>query len=473
MYFNKFLLEIEEQRKLKVEQRNEMVRRLESLPPKYVIHTVHGTFARKAEWFKQPGSYFCRNLIEGLGWRARIEPFIWSGKNRFGARWKAAQELKDHLKDKLKVFPDARHVVIAHSHGGNVVFMAINSSDLSKQVLGVVTLATPFLSARVRSYEEFIDPYTGFVTGLFAGWAVLFFGYFRGLCWSLWPWAIAACALMTGITFLGAWLTRRMHGCAKRICSLISKTALSSEQVAVVRMQGDEAIAAIAGTRLAGRLADLIWSILSARIFKFLNQLLNIWDYRGIRSIWESFLEKHGFGETYRFFVPRKRLDQLSKPLDIKVSLTKDIASFIFQFFAVWASMGFVGFNSFFNSFDVQFWMIFFMGIYSLPAAFSVATVAIGVPFSVLSSISLFLCGPIAPFAGHYLHLTAEPSPPGSWTVTHFENTDNNNRLFHSEAHENSSVLVFLTKWIEMRANTKEAGQQSGQQSQWPGSHLD
>ena len=218
--FEKFKKHISINDILHEQQEKEEQRHNESLPPKYVIYTVHGTrmpFSKKPEWIKGNKS-FCKSLNKGLGWRAMIVPFEWSGKNSVSARWKAAQELRQRVKEYITKFPDAHHMVIAHSHGGNVTFMAIDSEELAKQVLGVATLATPFLSAQVRPNKNLIDPLTGLFSALFAGWAVMFFSLYRGLGYSLWPWALTAVAGMVGIMFLGDWLIQCMLYHAKSIC---------------------------------------------------------------------------------------------------------------------------------------------------------------------------------------------------------------------------------------------------------------
>ena len=40
------------------------------------------------------------------------------------------------------------------------------------------------------------------------------------------------------------------------------------------------------------------------------------------------------------------------------------------------------------------------------------------VPFGVIFALGLLPCGWTLPFAGPYLNLTAEPAPPGTWSVT-------------------------------------------------------
>ena len=137
--------------------------RLRSLPPLYVIHTVHGTrltFTRKAKWV-EPGSPFCTSLNELLGLRARFVPLDWGGKNSVQARWDGSVKLLTQLEEQRKEHEYADHFVVGHSHGGNVALMALDSEPAAKKVRGVATLATPFLSARVNKGRELLDPGAG------------------------------------------------------------------------------------------------------------------------------------------------------------------------------------------------------------------------------------------------------------------------------------------------------------------------
>jgi hypothetical protein len=251
-----------------------------------------------------------------------------------------------------------------------------------------------------------------------------------------------------GILFMGAWLSQCMERHAKRICEAIPKTALSPEQVAIVRVEGDEAIAAITGARLAGIFADLIWRVSGAKAVKAINEMLTIWDYAGIRSIQE--IAKRSAEQSAEM----KGMGELSWcPQDHAYSWAKEVRAIIFQAVAI----GAVGiFQE--GTPNEKFWTMILFGVYGLPAALAVASVAIGIPFALLSSMSLLPCGLTVPFAGPYLHMTAEPLPPGSWTVTQFDITgDHPKSLFHSEAYEHPLVPWCLADWIKERVKGKES----------------
>lgn len=131
------------------------------------IILVHGTrgfgfFPKRREvslyppnkrWWFEEGSQFRTGLDEALksaslDWP--IRPFLWSGANSVHARDCAARELSDQLTKDLQGDPDARAVIIAHSHGGNVALRALQLLNSMPDKIRVVTLATPFLRVFAR-----------------------------------------------------------------------------------------------------------------------------------------------------------------------------------------------------------------------------------------------------------------------------------------------------------------------------------
>jgi hypothetical protein len=66
---------------------------------------------------------------------------------------KSAVNLRVDLQQAIREFPQAKHVVITHSHGGNVALYALKDRELLSRISGVVTLATPFIQITQRSHE--------------------------------------------------------------------------------------------------------------------------------------------------------------------------------------------------------------------------------------------------------------------------------------------------------------------------------
>jgi hypothetical protein len=463
---------------------------LESLPPRFVIHTVHGTFAKRADWIEKD-SGLCRTLRRQLGWRARIEPFRWSGANSIKQRTAAADDFRRHLFDKLDEFPQAQHMVIAHSHGGNVAFWAIKDEYLAKRILGVATLATPFLSAHAHSSDdELIDLGTWLFAGLFAGWTVLFYSVYQGRDFALWPWAVGVGLGLMGVMGLGGWLLQRMQQHAKRLAGCMPASALAPEQVAIVRVQGDEATAAITGVRLAGSMADLIWGIISAPLYKRINQLLKIMDYAGMQSFreeMESRADKYGaLTESLRNKISSRlvtRGEQLDlfnpppppapprssrSPYDMGILGEPWALPELEPFYkqpqkdALWASGVWQTLLTGAPALVIDYLREGTQGerltafvclmLVSLPAIFAVATIVLGLPFGLISALSLVLIDWSAPLAGPYLRVMAEPSPAGTWSITQFEADRKPHGLFHSQAYQNPLAQRFIASWVLERA---------------------
>ena len=125
--------------------------------PDLVVTLVHGTWARGifrldpvADWARDDAALATR-LREAFGPQTVIRRFAWSGGNRHDARRVAAEALAADLSTAIGLQSDARHVVIAHSHGGNVALMALACEPvLADRLAGLCCLATPFIVARRR-----------------------------------------------------------------------------------------------------------------------------------------------------------------------------------------------------------------------------------------------------------------------------------------------------------------------------------
>ena len=114
------------------------------------ITFVHGTFAHHAAW-AQPESAFARALRATLDAEdCELASHDWSGENSHQARIDSAKELESRLVLQKTKFPGHRHFVIAHSHGGNVLLYALQAMEDGGNLAGIITLGTPFISARPR-----------------------------------------------------------------------------------------------------------------------------------------------------------------------------------------------------------------------------------------------------------------------------------------------------------------------------------
>ena len=110
---------------------------------------VHGTAARDAPWV-QFESALSQSLMTLDPGGVRLYKFLWSGANAQVDRLSAADWLAEKLAMQAAADPEAKFLLIGHSHGGNICSNAIKGVP-SPQRVGVVCLATPFLNARARS----------------------------------------------------------------------------------------------------------------------------------------------------------------------------------------------------------------------------------------------------------------------------------------------------------------------------------
>lgn len=138
-----------------------------SSPAKIIL--VHGTWARgfdpekhaqaKAadkptdpQWFES-GSKFRAELASafaGVTPAVDISAFLWSGANSIEERGSAAVRLAKTIDESVAGSPETTHVIVAHSHGGNVALEARQALAGNASSVHIVTLATPFLSIQQR-----------------------------------------------------------------------------------------------------------------------------------------------------------------------------------------------------------------------------------------------------------------------------------------------------------------------------------
>ncbi|HEX4614065.1 MAG TPA: hypothetical protein VH092_38135 [Urbifossiella sp.] len=122
--------------------------------PQFVLTLVHGTFATNAPWTGEK-SVLRESLVAALpAGPVEFVPFNWSGRNSHRARFAAGLALRKVLRANLGRHPGSRHLVIAHSHGGNVAAYALRRFRLADRVAGVVALGTPFIEGEPNDLRE-------------------------------------------------------------------------------------------------------------------------------------------------------------------------------------------------------------------------------------------------------------------------------------------------------------------------------
>lgn len=95
----------------------------------------------------EPGSSFHQNLFTqakgGFVWRS----FRWNGRNSYKERLAASTDFVSYLRIAIESHPLAKHIIIAHSHGGTIAARALIEAfgTLPEGSLAhFICLATPF-----------------------------------------------------------------------------------------------------------------------------------------------------------------------------------------------------------------------------------------------------------------------------------------------------------------------------------------
>ena len=122
------------------------------MSPKYVLTLVHGTWADTTGWVAA-GSFLRREVERRLA-SVTFREFSWTSTNTHTARTEAGARLAQFLRAGITEYPEARHFVVAHSHGGNVALYAMRDAEARAAVTGIATLGTPFIHARRRDLQR-------------------------------------------------------------------------------------------------------------------------------------------------------------------------------------------------------------------------------------------------------------------------------------------------------------------------------
>ena len=119
-----------------------------------VITAIHGTFDTTAHWV-DPNSPIPVALGNVIG-NCIIERVKWSGHNSELDRISAIERLGEHVKKISIRFPQAPHILIGHSHGGNIIrdFLLRASPDTIKLVAGAIAVSTPCRDFSPRDYVD-------------------------------------------------------------------------------------------------------------------------------------------------------------------------------------------------------------------------------------------------------------------------------------------------------------------------------
>jgi hypothetical protein len=251
------------------------------------VTLVHGTFARDAGWVQPdaPLSAHLRKVLGEAGEGAHVVLFNWSGGNSVFARAKAARDLVLHLEALQDHYPEARHYVVAHSHGGNVALYA--ASLLQKRKLsGIACLATPFLQARPRDITTFAGQSLRDTVGVLFATVAFFVAIALGASWP-WVFGLMLVSLLEGafLALLIGMIVRAFAPMAGPFAATIDARVPDGTDVLIVRATGDEASFVLGAAQLLSWVSSKAFDWMlesSSRVYPPFRFAFPKWRLRGV-----------------------------------------------------------------------------------------------------------------------------------------------------------------------------------------------
>lgn len=394
--------------------------------PTAVVTLIHGTFARGAPW-TLPGSALCTELREILGNGVQLRRFEWSGANSFRGRKTAALALENDLAAVRQRWPGVPHYCIGHSHGGNVALDAAAQAG-ADALDGLVCLATPVLTVRLRQFTRREKRMIGI--GFFLVLALPFVQLSQPDT-SLSDFG----TIMVLMAFPGAWLwfrfARRM---AIRVCEGVNYRVLDPERTVFIRSPFDEASGAIG-------LANVVsWAVsrLTAGPFRFVDGFDKI-DTTSARV-------KHLLG--YLALALAGALVLGLTGMDVqpvtgyKMADQTILTAFSGLFFV--SSLGavlsaFMPLVRFIQNHRFGRWLlapIYFYVMFIGALLFVPAIVVMSITHALAMGVEMLVCSVL-------VETTAEPCPPGNWTLFQLRPPPESG-LRHSSVYESPVGLAAL-----------------------------
>lgn len=184
---------------------------------------VHGTWSPDAPWI-QEGSDLREAIKHHCPKCKKPVNFIWSGENSVKGRRRATDELVKKIEE-MEQKTAEKQILIAHSHGGNVVLNAlhgeVNNKKIKDMVSGVVCLNTPFFTL-LRKDTYYMVQFAIISTLMFLSFAFWYPVLVRDDL-PFWPiWSVCALVLMC-LLFRKAtkrnvkgWIDNRWQGYEKK-----------------------------------------------------------------------------------------------------------------------------------------------------------------------------------------------------------------------------------------------------------------
>jgi pimeloyl-ACP methyl ester carboxylesterase len=232
-------------------------------------------------WFEED-SAFCNGLLAALnklGISPHMDALLWSGANSVMHRSDAADRLTEKLEHQIRSLPQSDHVIIAHSHGGNIATLAahrLRQRGVDVDRLRLVTMGTPFLEIRKAEPRDFnpfpslSDKAIAFGLAIFLSPAYLIGGFPSdvGLI-DLTSYFVRSALLFGATLIFFRFLTNKskqsIRRPSKRVERLIAATSGGASWVGnaplILRAIDDEAALSLAAGALTNRVSGLVLTL--------------------------------------------------------------------------------------------------------------------------------------------------------------------------------------------------------------------
>lgn len=417
------ILKIVKKLRSKSPSQHESLENLKNDGSDVIVFLIHGTWATNASWTK--GDSDLRQAISSSISPAKSTKFVefdWSGRNTMNARQKATRRLKALLKESVKSNPDSKHIIISHSHGGNIAIRAI-SDEMEGQV-DLVCMSTPFICARkgeldwpVKNAFLFSPLIVLILIGFYLGIlnygedanSIKVFSYSNDSFVEAFNIAIVVSLLWIPLMGIASWRY------SIKLYENLKYPRIASENVFIARMNGDEASSALAASELV-----------STQLIKLFSLPSSVSNYVRLT------VKRNGFSALIILILSIVLLFIIEKYSIVGI-LRPDTIEMI----------------SSFGVYSVVAMVCFFLAYYATPilAAFIMS------PYIFLVALAALPFGWEMVIVLFNLHITSETSPPGKWTINQLQPSNGGNvkSFLHSAIYEDPKALDEISRWVSSR----------------------
>ena len=389
-------------------------------------------------------------MTNELGDDVTFRAFLWSGENSFAARADAAEELRALLDREVESRPNDKHVVIAHSHGGNVALSAIDAATAGRKIDAVICLATPFITARQRNFGEHSNLVLGLakVIGCIVVGATLAVAVTNALgAGREGYWGIVALLLMTIGGFAAWWAISKVAiAWVEHALQWARKVSVSAPRkptrLLVVRAAADEALEGLSVGHFPSTLLTTGWRAVSWLAVAPLSLAIRV-DHWAVERFYRRTIVSFGLWCAMAAWTHWGFPDA---PTDRKVLLLSWLAVTLLSGAAFAKKVGLLeligfAFSPLFMSLGVVFvFLLFALSLVVLPFNTSVRSL---LDFA-RSAVWL---GPV--------DVSAEPAPPGESAEIRQTSVAASEGLQHSMPYEDPQPLQWIVDWLPLRRNVR------------------